>query len=122
MTTTASGAVILAFPYHPGGASPLSRRQPALVRGQNPELLAVLGDRAAGDREAALLQRLRDFLIRLRLRRVLGGQEVLDHLLDRHRRDHLAVARGDAAVEEELQLEQALRRLDVLVRRHAADR
>src|SRR5438093_8983966 len=53
------------------------------MRGQNAELLAVLGHRAPGDRETALLQRLRDFLVGLRLRRVLGGQEILDHLLDR---------------------------------------
>src|SRR6059036_3077812 len=82
--------------------SPLPRREPALVRGQDAELLAVLGDRAPGDRETALLQRLRDLLVGLRLRRVLRRQEVLDHLLDRDRRYHLAVAGRDPAVEEEL--------------------
>jgi hypothetical protein len=37
------------------------------VRGQDAELLAVLGDRPPRDREAALLQGLGDFLIGLRL-------------------------------------------------------
>src|SRR5437899_12091363 len=104
------------------GASPLPRRETPLVRGQDAELLAVLGDRAARDRETTLLERLRDFLVGLRLCRVFGGQDVLDHLLDRDRRHHLPVARRDAAVEEELQLEQPLRGFDVLVRRHPADR
>src|SRR5213593_3281761 len=111
--------------HHPApaaGASPLPRRETPLVRGQDAELLAVLGDRAARDREATLLERLRDFLVGLRLCRVFGGQDVLDHLLDRDRRYHLPVARRDAAVEEELQLEQPLRGFDVLVRRDAADR
>src|SRR5213594_3679196 len=56
-----------ALPSPGSDASPLSQRQPALVRGQDAELLAVLGDRAPGDRETALLQRLRDLLIGLRL-------------------------------------------------------
>src|SRR2546422_465672 len=104
------------------GASPLPRRETPLMRGQDAELLAVLGDRATRDRETTLLERLRDFLVGLRLCRVFGGQDVLDHLLDRDRRHHLPVARRDAAVEEELQLEQPLRGFDVLVRRHATDR
>src|SRR5436309_3480720 len=104
------------------GASPLPWCETPLVRGQDAELLAVLGHRAARDRETTLLERLRDFLVGLRLCRVFGGQDVLDHLLDRDRRHHLPVARRDAAVEEELQLEQPLRGFDVLVRRDAADR
>src|SRR5262245_65857321 len=107
MTTKDSGPGI--------DALPLARREPALVRGQDPELLAVLGDRAPGDRETALLQRLRDLLVGLRLRRVLRGQEVLDHLLDRARRPHLAVAGRDSAVEEALELAQPVRALGVLV-------
>src|SRR2546422_3381491 len=46
----------------------------------------------------------------------------LDHLLHRDGGDHLAIPGGDAAVEEELELEQPLGGLDILVGRHAADR
>ena len=45
------------------------------MRGQDAELLAVLGDGPPRDREAPLLQGLGDFLVGLRLRRVLGRQE-----------------------------------------------
>src|SRR3989449_4515963 len=46
----------------------------------------------------------------------------LDHLLHRDGGDHLAIPGGDAAVEEELELEQPLGGLDILVGCHAADR
>src|SRR5213594_193767 len=65
MTTNDRGAVITPRP------SALPGREPALVRGQDAELLAVLGDRPPRDRETPLLQGLGDFLIGLRLGRVL---------------------------------------------------
>ena len=55
------------------------------------------------------------------LRGVLARDQVLDGLLHRHRGDHVAVVGGDAAVEEPLELVEALRRLDVLVGGHPAD-
>src|SRR5262245_10865845 len=91
------------------------RLEPPLVRGQHAQLLAVLGHRAPRDGQALLVQGERDFLVGERRARVLGLHHVADHLLDRDRRHHRAVRRGDPAVEEVLELEQALRRLDVLV-------
>src|SRR5438093_10736251 len=120
MTTKVIGSATL----RPGGgrsAPPLGRQSP-LVGRQDPQLFAILRDRAARDRESPALEDLGDLLVTQRLRGILVGQQVLDHLLDRHRRHHLAVARRNTAMEEELQLEQALGRLDVLVGRDAADR
>src|SRR5262249_62179570 len=97
------------------GYGALAGRQLPLMRRQDAELLAILGDRAPGDRQPALLQAPRDLLVGERLLEILLGHQVLDHLLDADRRDHLAPAGGDPAVEEELQLEETLGGLDVLV-------
>src|SRR6266849_8038830 len=94
---------------------------PSLVRGENAELLPVLGYRAPRDGEALPAQDLGDLLVGQRLARVLGGHEVPDVLLDGDGGDHLPGVRGDAAVEEVLELEEPLRRLHVLVGGHAAD-
>src|SRR5262245_8588891 len=115
---------------HPAGADDHLHGTPAsaflglqapLVRRQDPQLLAIFGDGAPGDGEPLPLQRLGDLLIGERLAAVLAGDHVADRLLDRHRRDHRAVLGGDAAVEEELQLEEALRRLHVLIGGDPAD-
>src|SRR6266571_6486257 len=97
MTTKWIGIRVLVTPP---GCSSLARLQAPLVRWQDAQLLAILGDRAPRDREPSGLQLLRHFLVGERPPGVLGGEEVLDLLLDRHRRHHLAVRRLDAAVEE----------------------
>ena len=93
----------------------------ALVRRGDLQLLAVLRDRAAREHEALALQDADDLRVAERLARVLGLDDLADPLLDRDRRDALAVRAADAAVEEVLHLEHALRRVHVLVGHHAAD-
>src|SRR5712691_12218857 len=95
--------------------------EPPLVRRENAELLPVLGYRAPRDSEALPAQDLGDLLVRQRLAPVLGGHEVPDVLLDGDGGDHLAGVRGDAAVEEVLELEKPLGCLHVLVGGDAAD-
>src|SRR5438309_11036202 len=98
------GVDALVMPYD----SPLSALlglKPPLVRRENAELLPVLGDRASRDGEPLPAQDLGDLLVRQRLAPVLGGHEVPDGLLDGDGGDHLARVRGDAAVEEVLELE-----------------
>src|SRR5438309_3699862 len=95
--------------------------EPPLVRRENAKLLPVFGYRASRDGEALPAQDLGDLLVRQRLARVFGGHEVPDVLLDGDRGDHLPGVRGDAAVEEVLELEQPLGRLHVLVGGDAAD-
>src|SRR5262249_49798764 len=73
-------------------------REAALMRRQDAELLAVLGHGAPRDREPLGVQGRGDVLVREGLAGILGGDEVLNHLLDRHRRHHLARRGGDAAV------------------------
>src|SRR5574338_1116133 len=94
----------------------------ALAARQDAELLAVLGDGAARDVDAALLEQLDDLLVRVRALGVLARDQLLDLRLHRLRREVLAVRARDARVEEELQLEDALRRVHVLRRRHARHR
>src|SRR6185503_9384909 len=94
----------------------------ALAARQDAELLAVLRDGAARDIDAALLEQLDDLLVRVRTLWIFARDQLLDLRLHRLRREVLAVRARDARVEEELQLEDALRRMDVLARRHARHR
>src|SRR5262252_1730719 len=94
----------------------------ALVRGRNFELFAVFGDGTACQLEPFTLQHRDNLRIAQRLARILVLDDLADALLDRHRRDTLAVRAADAAVEEVLHLEHALGRVHVLVRDDAADR
>src|SRR5438552_5753781 len=91
---------------------PLLRLEPSLVRRQHAQLLAVLRDGAPRDRQPLRVQGLGDLLVGQRGAGILGVHHVADHLLHRHRRHHRAVLGGDTAVEEELQHEQPLARLD----------
>src|SRR5262245_58533041 len=63
--------------------SALARHQPSLVGRQDAQLLAILGDRPPRDRQRAALEDLCDLLIGQRLRRILVGEQILDHLLHR---------------------------------------
>ena len=68
------------------------------------------------------MQQLGDALVRQRVYLVLFVDQPLDDVLRRARRHVLAVVCGEAAGEEELQLEHAPRRLHVLAAAHAAHR
>src|SRR5688572_10538496 len=82
-----------------------------LIGSRNLQLFAVLGDRAPCELEALALQDADDLRIAQRLARVFLLDDLPDPLLDGDRRDRLAVRTGDAAVEEVLHLEHALRRV-----------
>ena len=60
----------------------LPRQQSPLMRGQDPQLLPVLGHRTTGDGEPAPFQVVRDLLIGQGLGGILGSQMILNHLLD----------------------------------------
>src|SRR5262245_60913967 len=77
----------------------------ALARRQDAELLAVLRDGAARDIDAGLLEQLDDLLVAVRTLDVLAVDQLLDLRLDRLRGQVVAVGPRDAAVEEELELE-----------------
>src|SRR5436190_24314500 len=79
-----------------------------LIRRRDLQLFAVLGDRAPGQDEAFALQDADDFGVAQRLSRVFVLDDLADALLDRDRRDALALRAADAAVEEVLHLEHAL--------------
>src|SRR5687767_13253995 len=95
----------------------------AFARREDAEHLAVLRDRAARDLDAVLLRGdLDDRLIAQRVLLVLAVDDLLDRLLHALGGDVLLRDAADRRVEEVLQLEEPLRRVDVLVRRHARDR
>src|SRR5687767_9413430 len=96
MMTKSSESDAIAAALSEARRSPPPRHEPSLVRRQDPQLLPVLRDGAARDGEAAALQDLRDLLVGQRLRGILVREEVLDHLLHRDGRHHLAVAGLDA--------------------------
>src|SRR5207248_2036027 len=102
-------------------SSPPSRHPAAETRGQDAELFAVLRHGAAGDLEAALVEQLRDVLVRQRLLLVLFLDQGADDVLGGARRDVLAILGLEAAREEELELEDAARGLNVLAAAHPAD-
>src|SRR5580765_7759376 len=91
-----------------------------LIRGRDLQFFAVLGDRAAREDEAFALQDADDLGVAQGLAGVFVLDDLPDALLDRDGRDALAVRAADAAVEEVLHLEHALRRVHVLVRHDAA--
>src|SRR5262245_35788088 len=94
----------------------------ALVGRRNLELLAVFRDGSSRELEPLALQDVDDLRIAQRLARILLFDDLPDSLLDRHRGHRLAVRARNAAVEEILHLEHALRRVHVLVRDDTADR
>src|SRR6266540_4163785 len=85
------------------------------------QLYAVGRYRPPREHQPFLLQDADDLRVAERLARVFVLDDLPDPLLDRDRRDALAVRAADPAVEEILHLEHALRRVHVLVRDHAAD-
>src|SRR5688500_18211547 len=103
----------------PGGAPPWQGPERASdpapdARGKDPELLPVLGYRAARDVQAVGAQQVRDLLVGERILRVLLRDQVLDPVARGARRNILAVVGGEPAGKEELELEDAARRLHVL--------
>src|SRR5689334_18861606 len=105
----------------PPPAPEVSVQDLALIRRRNLQLFAVLRDGAPGEHEALALQDADDLRVAERLAGILVLDDLADALLDRHRRDALAVRAADAAVEEVLHFEHALGRVHVLVVDHAAD-
>src|SRR5262245_9738796 len=93
-----------------------------LVGRRNLELFSVFGDRPPGQLEALAMQHADDLGIAQWLLRVLLLDDLANPLLDRDRRHRVPVLAVDAAVEEVLHLEHALRRVHVLVRDDTADR
>src|SRR4029453_14222066 len=94
----------------------------SLVRCWNLQLLAILRDGAAGKHQTLLLEDAHDFRVAQRLARILVLDDLADSLFDGDRRDALAERAADPAVEKVFQLEDALRRVHVLVVDDAADR
>src|SRR4029453_18848062 len=87
----------------------------SLIRRGGLEFLAILRDGPSREHEPFLLQDADDLGIAQRLARVFVLDDLPDALLDRDRRDALAVRTGDAGVEEVLHLEHPLRGVHVLV-------
>src|SRR3954452_7765206 len=85
------------------------------------ELLAVFGDGAARQHQPFLLQDADDLRVAQRLARIFVLDDLADPLLDGDRGNAVAIRAADAAVEEVLQLEHALRRVHVLVVHDTAD-
>src|SRR6185312_7489458 len=98
------------------GSYPLSH-----ARREHSQLVAVLGDGAPRNLNAALFQDVDDRLIGERMLRVLLRHELLDLRLDAARRDVFAGGRREAGREEELERQHPARCLDELLVRHAAD-
>src|SRR5688572_5741864 len=80
----------------------------ALVGGGDLQFFAVLGDGTPRQLQSLALQDAHNLRVAQRLARILLLDDLPDALLDRHRRDRLAVRARDAAVEEVLHLEHAL--------------
>src|SRR6478735_11939293 len=96
-----------------------SKQAFALGRRQDPEHLAVFRDRAARNLDAlVLLEYLDDGLVADGVGLVLLIDQSLDRLLHALARDVLVGDATNARVEEILELEQALRRVHVLVGGH----
>ena len=90
----------------------LADGEPALMRRQDAELLAVLRDRPARDGQALLPERLGDVLVGERLRQISSFATRSSIIfLTLTRRDLVAMCLGDPAVEEELERQDPLRRL-----------
>src|SRR6266545_118368 len=98
----------------------LEKNFPLVGRGDL-QLFAVFRDRAPREHQPFLLQDADDLGVAERLARFFVLDDLPDPLLDRDRRDALAVRAADPAVEEVFQLEHALRRVHVLVIDDPAD-
>ena len=79
-------------------------------------MLTVLGHRPAGYFDILVLEQLDDPLIGVRILRTLRADDLLDLELDRLGRQILAVGASNPRVEKVLELVDALRGMDVLVR------
>src|SRR5918995_7494381 len=119
-TSARSAGVISTF--LPVSSSRMSVEDLPLIGGRDLQLFAVLRNGAAREHKPLALQDADDFRVTERLPGILRLDDLANPLLDRHRRDALAVRAADPAVEEIFHLEHALRRVHVLVRHHAADR
>src|SRR6185436_19877320 len=82
---------------------------PAVRRRGDAQLVAVLGNRPAGDLDPLLVQQAGQSAVGQRPFGVLGLDQLLDLALDGERRDVFPVVAVDAAVEEELHREEAAR-------------
>src|SRR5215207_11243869 len=121
LSTRARSAGVIST-FLPVSSSRMSVEDFPLIGGRDLQLFAVLRNRAPREHEPLALQDADDLRVAQRLARILRLDDLPDPLLDRHRRDALAVGAADPAVEEVLHLEHALWRVHVLVRHDAADR
>src|SRR6266516_6252134 len=92
----------------------------AHARGEDIELVAVFGDGAPGDLDAPFRELLDDLLVGERILGIFVRDQLLDLGLDGARARVLAGRRREAAREKELERQEAARRLDVFLVRHAA--
>ena len=96
---------------------------PALRRGQDIHRFAVFGHRAARDIDTGSLQHFLDPLVRHWPRWIFALDDFADLVLHGLTREGLTPVRAtDARVEEVFELKDALGRMNILVRRNAADR
>src|SRR5580698_5418335 len=101
---------------------PRSEELLALARRENAQHLPVFGDGSSRDLNAVSLgEKLDDLLVGQGDRLVFLVDDLLDGLLDALACDVFVGHAPDGRVEEVLELEEALRRVDVLVGRDAAD-
>ena len=94
---------------------------PAEIAGQEAKFLAVFRNGPAGDVDALALEPGHQFLVAQRVRPVLPGDEIVDHLLHAGVGHRVAAVRLIAGREEIFEIEHPVRGLDVLVRDGAAD-
>src|SRR5215211_3139350 len=120
LSTSARSAGVIST-FLPVSSSRMSVEDLPLIGGRDLQLFAVLGDGAPREHEPLALQDADDLRVAQRLARILRLDDLANPLLDRYRRDALAIGTADPAVEEVLHLEHALRRVHVLVRHDAAD-
>src|SRR6267142_3698972 len=92
---------VMDHPMSSGGSGSV-KPLPSLVGGGDAQLLAVLRDGAPRDPQSVIAQDLHDRGVGEWPARVLLPHDLLDALLDRQRRDVLALGGADARVKEEL--------------------
>src|SRR5438128_1245908 len=94
---------------------PISCQSFPPTRGQDTQCLPIFCDCAAGDVDLAVVQNICDCLIRQRIILAFAGNQGADLFFDRLSTYVLSIRSFNARGEEELELENSLRRMRILI-------